>query len=252
MTEAESEKNRLAAQTEQDRKAGLRELASRLERAVKDIADGVKQSAQTNARWRGDHERSGRTDQGAVEHGVGRVRAGVDQRSDGGLGGRGVVGLDPRDRSAGAKLGERRAPRRRAGEAGPRRRWRACRQAADRIGEVVKLINNIATQTNLLALNATIEAARAGDAGKGFAVVASEVKNSGHPDGAARPRISPPRSRRSRRATGEAVTAIKGIDETIIMEINQIATTTASAVEEQGAATTGDRAQRPAGRGRHR
>jgi methyl-accepting chemotaxis protein len=49
-------------------------------------------------------------------------------------------------------------------------------ESTARIGDVVNLINSIASQTNLLALNATIEAARAGDAGKGFAVVAGEVK----------------------------------------------------------------------------
>jgi methyl-accepting chemotaxis protein len=48
--------------------------------------------------------------------------------------------------------------------------------AVARIGEVVQLIQDIASQTNLLALNATIEAARAGEAGKGFAIVANEVK----------------------------------------------------------------------------
>ena len=53
----------------------------------------------------------------------------------------------------------------------------ALADAAQRIGDVVKLISGIAAQTDLLALNATIEAARAGEAGKGFAVVAAEVKN---------------------------------------------------------------------------
>ena len=48
--------------------------------------------------------------------------------------------------------------------------------AANKIGQIVGLISDIAAETNLLALNATIEAARAGEAGRGFAVVAAEVK----------------------------------------------------------------------------
>ncbi|HET8727535.1 MAG TPA: methyl-accepting chemotaxis protein, partial [Alphaproteobacteria bacterium] len=108
-------------------------------------------------------------------------------------------------------------------------------EAAQKIGEVVQLITDIASQTNLLALNATIEAARAGDAGKGFAVVASEVKNLANETAKATEEITG-QITSIQAATRDAVTAIQSIGQTI-GQINEIATTIASAVEEQGAAT---------------
>ncbi len=107
--------------------------------------------------------------------------------------------------------------------------------AAQRIGVVVELINNIAAQTNLLALNATIEAARAGDAGRGFAVVASEVKSLAGQTAQATDEI---RSQIDaiRAKTETAVGAIQGFQRTT-SEINAIATTIAAAVEQQTAAT---------------
>jgi len=106
---------------------------------------------------------------------------------------------------------------------------------AAKIGEVTKLISDIASQTNLLALNATIEAARAGDAGKGFAVVAGEVKNL---------------ATQTARATGEIAEQIKGIQDSsqstadairdivkTITQVSQINASISGAVEEQSAAT---------------
>lgn len=108
--------------------------------------------------------------------------------------------------------------------------------SAERIGEVVKLIQAIAEQTNLLALNATIEAARAGDAGKGFAVVASEVKNLATQTSKATEDIAG-QIDDIQSATGGAVGAIQGIGSTI-ERINGIVAAIAAAVEEQGAATS--------------
>jgi methyl-accepting chemotaxis protein len=108
--------------------------------------------------------------------------------------------------------------------------------AAARIGDVVKLINEIASQTNLLALNATIEAARAGEAGKGFAVVASEVKSLASQTARATDDIAA-QIGAIQTSTAEAVSAIGTIGGTI-GQINEIATMIASAVEEQGAATS--------------
>lgn len=107
--------------------------------------------------------------------------------------------------------------------------------SAQRIGDVVNLITDIASQTNLLALNATIEAARAGDAGKGFAVVAGEVKILANQTARATDEIGQQISG-IQAATKEAVHAIESITGSIT-NINDVGTSIASAVEEQGAAT---------------
>ena len=112
---------------------------------------------------------------------------------------------------------------------------RALAESTGRIGQVVELINSIASQTNLLALNATIEAARAGDAGKGFAVVASEVKNLAQQTSKATTDIGG-QIAQVQAATDSAVEAIKAIA-VMIEEVGVITTSIAAAVEQQGAAT---------------
>ncbi|RCK50351.1 hypothetical protein TH25_12220 [Thalassospira profundimaris] len=107
--------------------------------------------------------------------------------------------------------------------------------AAQKVGEVVSLISNIAQQTNLLALNATIEAARAGEAGKGFAVVANEVKALATETARATGEISQ-QIESIQNETKSAVNAIASITE-IIDEMNAITVAISSAMEEQDAAT---------------
>jgi methyl-accepting chemotaxis protein len=107
-------------------------------------------------------------------------------------------------------------------------------KTANRIGEVVGLINDIASQTSLLALNATM-AARAGEAGRGFAVVASEVKSLASQTAKATEDISG-QIADMQKVASDAIEAIKGIGG-IIGEVNEVATAIAAAVEEQGAAT---------------
>jgi len=107
--------------------------------------------------------------------------------------------------------------------------------AAHKIGQVVELINGIASQTNLLALNATIEAARAGDAGKGFAVVASEVKSLAGQTAKATEEISS-QIAGIQQVAGDAAGAIARITVTI-GEISQIAAAMATVVNQQEAAT---------------
>jgi methyl-accepting chemotaxis protein len=111
----------------------------------------------------------------------------------------------------------------------------ALARVAQRIGDVVKLIQDIAEQTNLLALNATIEAARAGEAGRGFAVVASEVKSLAVQTAKATEEITKEISS-VQSSTGDAVTAIRAITERM-QEINSHTSEVVGAIAQQEVAT---------------
>jgi methyl-accepting chemotaxis protein len=111
----------------------------------------------------------------------------------------------------------------------------ALAEAADHIGDIVTIINQIAAQTNLLALNATIEAARAGEAGRGFSVVASEVKTLANLTGRSSERIGA-KVAEIQSTTREVVASLSGVAETID-QLSGVTQSVSAAIDQQRAAT---------------
>ena len=111
----------------------------------------------------------------------------------------------------------------------------ALARAADQIGDIVTVINDIASRTNLLALNATIEAARAGEAGRGFSVVASEVKTLATQTGKSTGQIGA-KVAEIQATTREVVAALSSVAEAID-QLSDVTVSVSAAIEQQRDAT---------------
>jgi methyl-accepting chemotaxis protein len=235
MDRLREDQERQRAQAELTRREAMLELANQLDREVQHIVDSVAAAAQET-------EEAAQTVAASVEQTNGQSTA-VAAAAEEATSNVGSVAAATEELSASfgevAQQVTRAASMTRAASATATRTDSIVGDlstVAQRIGDVVKLIGEIAGQTNLLALNATIEAARAGEAGKGFAVVASEVKSLANQTAKATDDISA-QIASMQNATAQAVAAVQEISKTV-QEIDQISNSIAAAVEEQSAATS--------------
>ncbi len=230
----EHEQSQRAQQTEQQRKAVMRELADSFSQSVGGIVDTVTSaSTQLQSTAQAMQEISDQTNAQASSVSSASEEASINVQT--------VAASTEEMSNSIAEISRRVSEAAMSAKSAAeevsvtRSQMTALAGVADKIGGVVSMITDIAEQTNLLALNATIESARAGEAGKGFAVVASEVKElatqTAHATGQISEQIQEMQS-----ATNQAVSSMEHISG-VITQVEESSSAIAAAMEEQGAAT---------------